>query len=259
MCASDRSVFRITRGLALLLAAAVALPAVAQPSSREQEQVRRLRLQVQQLQQQVQSLPALQQGLQQAEAERATLKQALADAQAASQRGRAAADRQAREAGALQQQLDSARQAADAQAAAQQALRAELDAAAQARAALQADAQALRRQLAAREIDAQALAGRHAEQAQGLQACIASNQALHALGQEVLQRHATQTVAEVLQRDEPFLQLRRVAFENLLQGYRDKLDAQALVPMPVPAPVPGQAADLRAALPPAQSGAALPR
>lgn len=253
MCASDRFVSPsfVRHGLAALLVAAAALPAAAQAPSREQEQIKRLRLQVQQLQQQAQGLPALQQSLQQAEAEQARLKQALADAQAAGSRSKAAADKQARETGAVQQQLDAARQAAEAQAAAQQALRAELDTAAKARATLQADAAALHRQLAAREMDALALASRHAEQAQGLQACITSNQALHALGQDVLQRYATQTVADVLKRDEPFLQWNRVAMENLLQGYRDKLDAQALVP--------ATAADLRASLPTAQSTASQPR
>ena len=247
MCASDRLARSLVCGLLVVTAALAANPAMAQQTSREQEQIRRLRLQVQQLQQQAQGQTALQQSLQQAAAELATLKKALAEAQAASSRSKAAVDRQVGEAAATQQQLDQARQAAEAQTAAQQALRTELAAAAQARATLGREQAELQRQLLAREADWAALNARHTSQAQGLQACIDNNQALHALGQDLVQRYGSLTVAELLQRDEPFLQFRRVALENLLQGYRDKLDAQALLP-------PGPAA----ALPAAQRLAASP-
>jgi hypothetical protein len=42
------------------------------------------------------------------------------------------------------------------------------------------------------------------------------------------QLYADKGVADVLAHNEPFLQTRRVALENLLQGYQDKLDKLAL-------------------------------
>jgi chromosome segregation ATPase len=240
LCAGGPALRRVGAGLAALLLAGSAL---AQPApSREQEQIRRLRLQVQQLQQAQSSQAAASAlALQQAQAGQAALQQQLAAAQPELRRLRA---RQADQALALAegaqalQALQAQRQeraALDARLAGQAS---ELTAAqqelAQQKKALQ-DALRLADQRALALADLQA---RHGSQAQGLQACLASNQALHGLGLDLLQRYADKTVAEVLAENEPFVQTRRVALENLMQGYRDKLDAQALRTLPEAARAP---------------------
>ena len=77
--------------------------------------------------------------------------------------------------------------------------------------------------------------------AQGLQICLAANQALHALGLQLIERQRSITVADVLRRDEPLLGLRRTALDNLLQADADKLDAQLLPPWPAVPAAPGAA------------------
>jgi chromosome segregation ATPase len=232
MCGSEfgpggAALRRVGAGLAMLLLAGSVL--AQQAPSREQEQIRRLRLQVQQLQQAQQARQqADAQALDQARAEAAALQQQLAAAQAALRGVRGNLDSQTRSAAEAQRLLDAQRQereALDARLAAQaQTLQTTQQALDQQRQAL-ADHQ---RRLAQRESALADLQARHASQARGLQTCATNNAALHALGHELLQRWVDKTVAEVLAQSEPFVQTRRVALENLVDGYRDKLDAQAL-------------------------------
>lgn len=217
MCASSR----LRLGAACLLAA-LALPAGAQSNTREQEQLRRLRQQVQQLQQEQ---TAQQQAAQSATAQAAQAKTALDAAQAELRRLKTG---QAQGAAEAQKEIEQLR-------AARAALQARLD---QTQTELQAGTGSLvqsrtegaetTRKLAFRETQLGELAERHVRQAQGLQQCIVNNQALRDLGSELLQRYADKGVADVLAHNEPFLQTRRVALENLLQGYQDKLDQLAL-------------------------------
>ena len=217
MCASSR----LRLGAACLLAV-LALPAGAQSNTREQEQLRRLRQQVQQLQQEQ---SAQQQAAQSATAQAAQAKTALDAAQAELRRLKTG---QAQGAAEAQKEIEQLR-------AARAALQGRLD---QTQTELQTGAGSLARsrtegaettrKLAFRETQLGELAERHVRQAQGLQQCIVNNQALRDLGGELLQRYADKGVADVLAQNEPFLQTRRVALENLLQGYQDKLDQLAL-------------------------------
>ena len=229
MRASDRP-GRALRGLLTTLGALAALfvfagPASAQQAGREQEMLRRLRQQVQQLQQDSQTQ---QQAATQAQAEKADLQHKLDAAQAEIEHLRAASKAQERKLGDADNALQAADHSrSDLQAQADQQ-KAELD-------KRTGELQASRHESAQRQqriealLAAQAdLESRHRIQATGLEACIASNGRLAALGHELLQRYADKTVREVLEQNEPFVQTRRVALENLVQGYEDKLDRDAI-------------------------------
>jgi chromosome segregation ATPase len=210
-------------------------------NTREQEQIRRLRQQLQQLQQEQ---GANAQSAQRAQAEAAENKRQLDALKADLNRSRSVAD------GAKKQATDlAAKQAQDAALATQTAqetaaLRTERDAL-QAKATEQdtllarnaLELNTLRQEVAQRQnslsLRANALADlnqRHQRQAQGLQSCMSNNEALHQLGKELLDRYANKTTADILLQTEPVLQFKRVALENLVRGYQDKLDQQALKP-----------------------------
>ena len=199
--------------------------AFGQQAGREQEQLRRLRQQVQQLQQ---DQTAQQDALQRATTEKTAASAELETARTDLHRARSATASQTRDILAARKELDSARQE-------QAALQTVLDGS---QAALQVSVQnadglrvanaELKRGLSVKEVAFSGLSLRHSTQAQGLQTCIASNQTLRDIGQDLLQLYANKTVADVMVQNEPFLQVKRVALENLLQGYQDKLDEKAL-------------------------------
>jgi len=229
MSASDAA-----RRVALWCCALGAATAFAQSApSREQEQIRRLRQQVQQLQQEQSASAA---AVQQASARSSELKAQLDAAERALQAARSAGGERSRSLADAQQALQTLRVE-------QAALLVSRD---EARALLETStrdvqtqrAERARQQAALLQRDAAAadLAMRLRTQAGGLQTCIANNDALHALGHELLGRYANKGVWEAASQNEPFLQLKRVALENLVSGYRDKLDQQALAPSPTPTP-----------------------
>jgi hypothetical protein len=210
-------------------------------NTREQEQIRRLRQQLQQLQQEQ---GANAQNAQRAQADAAENKRQLDALKADLNRSRSVADSAKKQASDL-----AAKQAQDAALATQTAqetaaLRAERDAL-QAKATEQdtllarnaLDLNTLRQEVAQRQnslsLRANTLADlnqRHQRQAEGLQMCMANNQALHQLGKELLDLYVNKGTGEVFLQVEPVLQFKRVALENLVQGYQDKLDQQALKP-----------------------------
>jgi len=196
-------------------------------NTREQEQIRRLRQQVQQLQQE-QTVQA--QALQQAQAEQTKLKAQLATAGAAARGARAATARGSAATQALQKEIDSARQDQQALQATREELTAQLQINQRDSAALRANQAQLRSTVAQRDNALADLNSRHGAQALGLQRCINNNQALYTVGQELVHRLAKPSIADAVAFNEPFLQLRRVSLENLIQGYQDKLDQQALKP-----------------------------
>ena len=226
--------------------------AFGQQTSREQEQLRRLRQQLQQLQQ---GQTAQQEAAQRAQAEAAATqgrldaaRAQLAAAQSALRRARSEAATQAAtqaaQAATQAAILDAAQKEADALRQQQATLKSERDrlqadlqASARSNEQLRAAGSDLQRRLARADAAQTDLTGRHLLQAQGLQTCIASNLALRDIGQELMQRYASKTVADVLAENEPFLAWRRVRMENLLQDYQDKLDQSALK-----AAAPGRAA-----------------
>lgn len=225
MCASDWR--RAALLPALMAATLLATPASGQnSSSREAEQLRRVRQQLQQLQQEAANQ---QQAAQRAIAERNDMQRKLdtALAQLKDQRGRLSA--QSRQAVQVLQDLEAAarRQAAESERATE--LHAALEAERRDTVTLRGELALAQRQRGTLQESFGDLSVRHRAQAEGLQSCIARNAGLRALGLELLQRYERKGWAEVLASDEPFLQWGRVSLENLVQGYRDKLDAQALV------------------------------
>jgi hypothetical protein len=226
----------LSRCFAALLCGLMMASAFGQQASREQEQLRRLRLQVQRLQQ---DQAAQRDAAQRADAEKAATATerdaAAAERDAARIRLRAAVAASATEqqrAEAAEKLLAAAQR--DMAAASLRIGQLQTDVEARGRDAdkLRTEVIELQRRLADGGAAYADLQQRHVRQAEGLQICIASNQALRDIGLDLLQRYAGKTVAEVLAQDEPFLQFQRVKLENLLQDYEDKLDRQAVRPVP---------------------------
>jgi predicted RNase H-like nuclease (RuvC/YqgF family) len=211
-----------------------------QAASREQEQIRRLRQQVQQLQQ---DQASQQQAVQRATAEKVELKAKLDAALAQLKRLQAGSSAQAKSATDAQSQAEALRAELAAQQTRADEQRAALETAAGEGRKLAGSNAQLQAQVAARQEAWADLQARHIAQGQGLQTCIANNQGLYALGQELLQRWSGKGFREVVVEREPFFQFKRVALENLVQGYQDKLDPLAIKPAPsvVPASEPGHA------------------
>jgi DNA repair exonuclease SbcCD ATPase subunit len=228
MCASSGLPGHLRLAAACLMAV-LALPAAAQSNTREQEQVRRLRQQVQQLQQERATQQQAAQSAATAQAAQAAqamqTKTALDAAQAELRSLKAS---QAKGATEAQKEIEQLRAASAALQARLDQVQNQLDTGTRSLAQLRTEGADAARKLAFRETQLGELAERHVRQAQGLQQCIVNNQALRDLGSELMQRYADKGVAEVLAQNEPFLQTRRVALENLLQGYQDKLDQLAL-------------------------------
>ena len=59
-----------------------------------------------------------------------------------------------------------------------------------------------------------------------LAACTVKNEKLHAFGLELVKIYEKPSLYEAILRTEPFAQIKRFELENILQGYRDKLDDQ---------------------------------
>ena len=245
-----RTVLRCVAALLCVLAIAAAhTPALCQQASREQEQLRRLRQQVQQLQQeQVNQQDAAQRanaGKAAAKAQLDTAQAQLDATQSALRHARSAAAAQTQTLVVAQKELETARREHTALQARLDQLQGELQSAGRGIDKLRADGTGVQLQLAAASANFTDLNARHALQAQGLQTCIANNQALRDIGLELVQRYANKGVSDVLAHNEPFTQIQRVALENLLQGYQDKLDALAFTTSSVPATPPGESRNLK--------------
>lgn len=217
---------RIKQWQVAALALVLALPAVAQQAnSREQEQIRRLRQQVQQLQQE---LATQQQSAQQAGRDKAEAERKLQGVQSEASRSRAAVRAGAGKVAELQQALESLRSENTGLQGRGAELQTELEKSRTAIVQLRSEAEQRRQQLGTRDNALASLQQRHRAQAEGLQTCIVRNQALQTLGQELLQRWSGKGLGETLVAKEPFLRLNQVELENLVQGYQDKLDKEAL-------------------------------
>jgi hypothetical protein len=78
-----------------------------------------------------------------------------------------------------------------------------------------------------------------AEQGQELTACMASNESLYKLNDEVLTRFENQGFWTSVAKAEPFTKLKRVQLENIADGYRTRAsDAKYLPGLTPPAPPP---------------------
>jgi chromosome segregation ATPase len=200
------------------------VPAQAQ-QNRDQELIRRLRQQLLQLQQEQ---SAQQQAAQSAQAEKVELQKERDALKAELGRARSAASAQTARAGEAEQQAGALRGEREQLRTRVLELEADLERRGQSIQALRGELATARRTIGLREEALAGLQARHKVQAEGLQICIVNNDALHKLGLELLDRYAGKGVAEVLAVNEPFLQFKRVELENLVQGYRDKIDQQAV-------------------------------
>jgi hypothetical protein len=243
---------QLSRCFAALLCGLMMASAFGQQNSREQELLRRLRLQVQRLQQ---DQAAQRDAAQRADAEKAATAAerdaATAERDATRTRLRAAMAASATEqqrAEAAEKLLETARKEMAAASLRMGQLQTESEARGRDADKLRNEVIELQRRLSDGGTAYAGLQQRHMRQAEGLLICIASNQALRNIGLDLLQRYAGKTVAEVLAQDEPFLQFQRVKLENLLQDYEDKLDRQAVKPVPG-SPSAGRADPVAAGVP----------
>ena len=65
-----------------------------------------------------------------------------------------------------------------------------------------------------------------------LTSCERKNVALYQVGRSLMDRFERKTCGEILAQKDPFTGLKRVETENLLEGYRDKLDEQKWIKPP---------------------------
>lgn len=211
--------------LALLCGALVSLTALdAQAQEQQDRQVRRLQLQLQALQQQLRDAQAESSKL---EAEKEKL---------ATQLG--LRDKQAGAAATAQRQTDQKLRGAEAERSALSTEKAALEARLADEARRGTEAMAVKdnelAQLAqklrvteAREADLQA---RFREQVRFVGECTEKNEKLEALGAELLDRYRNKGIGDVLRQREPVLGLSDVKTFNLVQDYRDRLDAARFTP-----------------------------
>ncbi|MFN4264526.1 MAG: hypothetical protein ACK4F8_02125 [Aquabacterium sp.] len=199
--------------LACSVAMAVALlPAHA--ADKEQEQIKRLKLQMRQIQQEQTDSQA------KLAAEKAELEKSVSTAKSsisASKAEAAAASRRAASLGAEIKSLKDEKQALTDQVAQLQKQLEELKQGSQ----LAADQS--KQQLAEQKDAYQALLSKQDQ-------CMAHNVELVRLGQDLLTRYEAKGFGEVLGAKEPMIQLGRVKLENLAQSYRDKIDAARAQP-----------------------------
>lgn len=205
--------------LSFLLVALLGATSVhAQQASREQEQLRRLRAQAQQLQQ---ALSAEQQARQQAAAEADRLKQAAEvelpklEEEAASAKRRASGAQ--RKVDQLARELDDARVAAEAQMRQLEATRKQLADRERDLAQTRDTLQKTERELEGARIQGESLTGK-------LTQCTKDNVALYQTGIDMLDRWRDRSLGERVGQAEPFTQIGRVKLENLVEGYRDRLE-----------------------------------
>jgi hypothetical protein len=74
----------------------------------------------------------------------------------------------------------------------------------------------------------------YAQQTRELTACVASNNALYDLNDEVLTRFENQSFWSSVAKTEPFTKLKRVQLENLIDGYRTRADDKKYQPGALP-------------------------
>jgi chromosome segregation ATPase len=215
----------------VLLQLGMAFGAVAQTqdkrASREREALRQLQQMVQQMRQENDALGAR---LQAAEQEN----QALVlerDRLAGRVRGAQAQGRQEQSQRAqLQSRHDALALELQTMAAQRQSLQAEKDARDKALAQLRGQLEQSQEGLARANAAHEQLAARLAARERGEAACEDKNLRLYQHGRDLIAQCQDRSSTDTVLRLEPFTGIGRVAIENLLQEYRDKLEAQKLQP-----------------------------
>ena len=208
--------------LLLMIALAHGSPAHAQNdrNTREREQIRKLQSVNTQLQQEKAALEEAKAKAEQQVREAAKEAEALKSAVKAETRKRAQAE----------QELTKAQATVEAGKAEAKALGDKLQAAAASHEALLAARKKVESALQASIAEGARLEKTGVAQAGAIAACNEANANLHALGLELLDRYDRKGVWSIVKRAEPLTGIANVEVENLLQSYRDKLDASRLAP-----------------------------
>jgi predicted nucleic acid-binding Zn-ribbon protein len=200
-----------------MMALAVAMCALHGPAhaegNRDQEQIRRLRMQLREVQQQQEA--TVQEARTKAEADKAALAQSMKAVQGEAAAQRAAASTASRRVKAMSDEI-AALQKDKAQ------LQEDLVKAKQALEEAQTKSTAQQGQAS------QTIAGleqRHVQTSSALDQCRHDNAGLYQLGSELLDKYERKGLGEVFSANEPFLGLARVKLENAKAAYQDKLDA----------------------------------
>lgn len=208
--------------LICLLLLGVELASANPPNSREREMLRRAQRQMQDLQSQLASL----------QQDKAKLAQEQAQT--------------TREVASTRDRLRRAQHALTTEKAAHETTRAELEQSGKELAALRerltataatlsdtrAALAASEAKLARAEANIRELQALKTRQEREIALCEDKNMKLYQTGRELMTRFEQKTCGEILAQKEPFLGLKRVEIENLLEEYRDKLDADRLIKPP---------------------------
>lgn len=226
MYGSDARKARHVRSTLAALTMLIVSSGVVAQTAPADEQVRRLRLQMRQLQQEQTSL---QEARAKAESERLSAQKALDDAQSELARQKSAAGSASGRAATLARDLAAARAEREALAAKVGELEEALKAQTAQHAMCRSELGTTRTSLGEAN---SGLTARNADLDSRLKTCVAYNQELHGLGQDLLARYQNKGLAEVLGEAEPFIQKARVRLENVTAEMKEKLDARHLPETP---------------------------
>ncbi len=197
-------------------------------SGREREQLRKLQSANGKLQQEVSALQAAKTKLEQELKELAGQTQALKSSADAGARRRAALEKE------LAKTLATARADTDTERKEKTALAQKLAALASSQESLAGQHKQIVLASQASETERRRLDAAAAAQSAALRKEIAMcgdrNEKLHQLGIELLDRYQKKGVRDALLQAEPFTGIKSVEVENLVEAYRDKLDAQKVTP-----------------------------
>lgn len=212
MCAS-KLIGRLT--VAMLVAISLS-GGVHAEGDRSQEQLRRLKMQLRQVQQDQKA--AVQEARAKADADKAAMSQTLQSAQGDAQAQRRAASAASRRAQTLEAEVSTLKQ--DKEQLAQQVaqLQKALD---DSKAQSTKQGQQAAATLASTQASLKSVSEQHDQ-------CRTQNAALYELGNELLTRYENKGLGDILASKEPFIQTARVTLENTKAQYQDKLDAARL-------------------------------
>jgi chromosome segregation ATPase len=208
----------LAAALAAVLLVMLSLDATAQqkPENRDRETIRRLQQQLSKAQQDATAVRGEKEAV---EKQLAAQKDELEKQRAELPKAQSAASRERRDKQAAEAELDKLK----AQLAERDKALAELRARGEEAAGRERDAL---RVIGERDRGLKVYQDDLARQNKEIVACETKNAQLYALNVEILERYRTKTVAEVLAREERITGLKNVAVFNVVQEYRDKLDAQ---------------------------------
>ncbi len=204
------------------LASGLAFAGPDKKANREREALRRAQQQVQQMQGQVATL----------EQDKDRMSQELA---ASTKSAKTAGGKAARLARDLKQEKEQREALAKELEAAKQDLASARERLGQAEARLADTGKNLnetRQTLAVIEAEKKKLEGIKALREREIALCEDKNKDLYQIGRDLMVRYEKKSCGDALAQKEPFAGLRQVEVENLLEEYRDKLDAQKLIKPP---------------------------